>query len=187
MVNYLSPYLCRVCRVLIASAGLVVATVSAQSKMPQVLPETNLPPDCKHILMDFAEELIGPKKHRILRNPTPHSPFFEAFMLLSYNDQETHVHFTAVPTEKGCEVSYSESFEIKTPCMDAREALFKRWQLIGKLSNTTMVMRYDFPRDKKNLPPDENDRATAYLTQTRNGAGCLVTKKQQHIQAIKKE
>lgn len=163
-----------------------VGSLSAQSKMPQVLPETNLPQSCKNILMNFAEELIGPKKHRILRNPTPHSPFFEAFMLLRYNDRDSHVNFTAVPTENGCEVNYSESFEIDVPCMGAREALFKRWQLMGKLSDTTFVMRYDFPRDKETLPKNENDRATAYLSQTRNGEGCLITKKQQHIKVVEK-
>lgn len=183
----MSNYLSRLSQMSVVVAALATAGASAQSKMPQVLPETNLPQSCKNILIEFAEELIGPKKHRILRNPTPHSPFFEAFMLLSYNDQDSHVNFTAVPTEKGCEVSYSESFEIDTPCMGAREALFKRWQLVGKLSDTTFVMRYDFPRDKKTLPENENDRATAYLSQTRNGAGCLVTKKQQHIQILKKD
>ncbi len=165
---------------------LAVSQVAAQSKMPQVLTETNLPPACKNILLDFAETLIGPKKHRILRNPTPHAPFFQAFMLLSYNDQDSHVLFTAVPTDESCEVSYSESFEIDASCMETREALFKRWQLIGKLSETTLVLRYDHPRDKKTLPLDENDRASAYLTQTRNGKACLVTRKQHHIQAIKK-
>lgn len=156
--------------------------VLAQSKMPQVLPQTNLPPACKNILLDFAERMIGPKAHRILVTATPHTPFFEAFMLLSYNDQDSHVRFTAIPTATGCEVSYSESFEIDTPCMGAREALFKRWQILGKLSNTTMVMRYDFPRNKKALPENEADRATAYLTQARGGKSCLVTKKQHHIQ-----
>ncbi len=172
---------------LIVALLLPATQAAAQSKMPQVLAETNLPPACKNILLDFAETLIGPKKHRILRNPTAHVPFFHAFMLLSYNDQESHVLFSAVPTGNGCEVSYSESFEINTPCMDAREALFKRWQLIGKLSETTVVLRYDHPRDKKTLPPDENDRATAYLTQTRNGEACLVSKKQHHIQIIKRD
>ncbi len=171
---------------LIVALLLPATQVAAQSKMPQVLAETNLPPACKNILLEFAETIIGPKRHRILRNPTPHAPFFQAFMLLSYNDQDSHVLFTAVPTEEGCEVSYSESFEIDASCMETREALFKRWQLIGKLSETTLVLRYDNPRDKKTLPIEENDRATAYLTQTRNGEACLVTKKQHHIQAIKK-
>ncbi len=171
---------------LIFALFLAASQAAAQSKMPQVLAETDLSPACKNILLDFAETLIGPKKHRILRNPTPHAPFFQAFMLLSYNDQDSHVLFTAVPTDESCEVSYSESFEINTPCMEAREALFKRWQLIGKLSETTLVLRYDHPRDKNTLPSDENDRASAYLTQTRNGEACLVTRKQHHIQAIKK-
>ncbi len=171
---------------LMAALLLSVTQATAQSKMSQVLVETNLPPACKNILLDFAEALIGPKKHRILRNPSAHVPFFQAFMLLSYNDQDSHVQFSAIPTADGCEVSYSESFEINTPCMEAREALFKRWQLIGKLSETTAVLRYDHPRDKKTLPADENDRASAYLTQTRNGEACLVTKKQQHIQVSKK-
>lgn len=177
----------KVMRSSLAASLLFVAGASAQSKMPQVLVETNLPPACKNILLTFAEEMIGPKKHRILRNPSAHAPFFQAFMLLKYNDQESHVTFSAVPTGDSCEVSYSESFESKTPCMEVREALFKRWKQVGKLSDTTMVMRYDFPRDKKELPENEDDRATAYLTQTRNGKSCLVTKKQQHIQAIEKD
>lgn len=171
------------------TAALLLATsqANAQSKMPQVLIETNLPQNCKNILLNFSEELIGPKKHRILQTPNPHAPFFQAFMLLSYNDQDSHVLFTAIPMGQNCEVSYSESFEIDTPCMGAREALFKRWQIIGKLSNTTMVMRYDHPRDKKTLPAKEEDRAMAYLTQTRRGEACLVTKKQHHIQIINKQ
>lgn len=174
-------------KIMAAFALLAVSSLSAQSKMPQVLPQTNLPPSCKNILLDVAERIIGPKEHRILPTPTPHTPFFEAFMLLSYNDQDSHVRFTAIPTAEGCEVSYSESFEIKTPCMGAREALFKRWKIIGKLSDTTMVMRYDFPRDKKTLPANESDRATAYLTQADNGKACLVTKKQHHIQVQSKQ
>lgn len=172
----------RHCLSVLIVSGLLTSVAGAQNKMPAVLAETDLPPDCKAILIDFSEAMIGPKKHRIFPNPTPHSAAFEAFMLLSYNDQESHVSFSAVPSANGCEVSYRESFEIRTPCMGAREALFKRWKQLGKLSDTTMVMRYDFPRNKKALPKNEADRATAYLTQTRNGASCLVTKKQQHIQ-----
>ncbi len=152
---------------------LPVYQAAAESKMPLVLAETNLPKNCKNILLDFSKELIGPKKHRILRHPNPHVPFFQAFILLSYNDQDSHVLLTAIPMGQRCEVSYKESFEINIPCMDAREALVKRWQMIGKLSNTTMVMRYDHPRDKKSLPTNEDDRAVAYLTQTRRGESCL--------------
>lgn len=174
---------------ILLTSALLLATgyAAAQSKMPQVLTETNLPQNCKNILLNFAEELIGPKKHRILQTPNPHAPFFQAFMLLSYNDQDSQVLFTAIPMGQNCEVSYSESFEIDTPCMGAREALFKRWQIIGKLSDTTMVMRYDHPRDKKTLPVKKEDRAMAYLTQTRRGEACLVTKQQQHIQDIRKD
>ncbi len=167
--------------------GFNVTGLWAKTKMPEVLAETNLPMACQKPLIEFAERMIGPKRHRILQNKTSHSPIFEAFVLLTYNDQESHVSFTAVPTEKGCEVSYRESFEINTPCIDAREALLKRWKVLGKLSDTTMVLRYDFPRRKSELPADENDRATAYLTQTRRGASCLVTKKQQHIQTVSPE
>ncbi|PID65604.1 MAG: hypothetical protein CR975_06500 [Gammaproteobacteria bacterium] len=152
--------------------------------MPEVLAATDLPGACKAPLIKAAAVIIGPKRHRILHNKTSHSPIFEAFVLLTYNDQESHLNFTAVPTEAGCEVSYRESFEINTPCIDAREALFKRWQVLGKLSDTTMVLRYDSPRKKEQLPADEDDRATAYLTQTRQGVSCLVTKKQQHIQSV---
>ncbi|MBS9777355.1 MAG: hypothetical protein KGV50_01200 [Gammaproteobacteria bacterium] len=156
--------------------------VTADSKMPKALAETNLSSNCKEIITNFSEDIIGPKKHRILVHENPHAPFFQAFILLGYNDQDSHVTINAVPMGKQCEVSYKESFEINVPCDGAREALFKRWQLIGKLSNTTMVLRYDHPRNKKILPANEKDRAFAYLTQTRRGESCLVTKQQQHIQ-----
>ncbi len=164
--------------------GLCFSGLWAKSKMPEVLAETDLPNTCKKPLIEAAEAIIGPKRHRILQNKSSHSTVFEAFVLLTYNDQESHINFTAMPTKTGCEVSYRESFEINTPCIDAREVLFKRWKVLGKLSDTTIVLRYDFPRKKAQLPADENDRATAYLTQTRQGASCLVTKKQQHIQFV---
>lgn len=167
---------------LLLSVWLFGTVVSAETKMPAVLKELNLANPCKQTLVALAEEIIGPKEHRIIENKVTDSNIFEAFILLSYNDQESHLNFTAVPTAKGCKVSYSESFDVRTPCVEARESLFKRWRMLGKLSQTTTVFRYDFPRNKKQLPENENDRATAYLTQTRRGTSCLVTRKRQNIQ-----
>lgn len=169
-------------RYLLLSTLLLGGTVSAETKMPEVLADTDLPNSCKQRLIAVAEEIIGPKRHRIIENKVTDSNIFKAFMLLTYNDQESHINFTAVPTADGCKVSYSESFDIKTPCVDARESLFKRWRFLGKLSQTTTVFRYDYPRNKKELPENEDDRGIAYLTQTRRGTSCLVTKKQQNIQ-----
>lgn len=163
---------------------LLTANALAETKISTILADNNdLPIECKTILIDAAEIMIGPKRHRIIENPSSNGDIFSAFILLSYNDQESHINFTAIPSEQGCNVGYNESFEINIPCVDARESLFKRWRLLGKLSDSTIVMRYDFPRDKKTLPKNENDRANAYLTQTRRGTACLVTKKQQHLTA----
>lgn len=162
---------------LLLSVSPLNAAKVNENKVGIILADSPLSETCKQAVMAFSGKLIGPKKHRVLSNHSA-PPIFEAFILIHYNDQDSHALLSAVDTEQGCRINYTENFDINMPCMGAREALFKRWKLLGKLSEITLVVRYDYPRDKKTLPASEAERTRAYLTQTRRGASCLVTKRQ---------
>ncbi len=154
---------------------------NANTKMAQALAQAKIPKACQQKLIRIADDIIGKKRHRVLEKTLSNSTTFQAFVLLSYNDQDTHLSFTATETPKGCQVNMNESFELPANCLEARQALFKRWALIGQLSNTTYVLRYDHPRKKVRRLADENARAIAFLTQTRNGKACLISKQQQDM------
>lgn len=157
----------------------------AETKMSAVLAQTELSAACQYKINALSQALIGEKQHRILRQSVAGSDTAQFFVLLSYNDQDSHVSFTAVPQGEDCEVHISESFELPASCVDARQALFKRWAMLGRLNDTTIVMRYDHPRDKSQLPADIDARATAILTQTQHGKYCLISKKQFDAKPLK--
>lgn len=152
------------------------------SKFAQVIHVTKLPKVCQSKLIRIADNFIGKKKHRILEHNVSDSDAFHAFILLSYNDQDSHVSYTAIPSENGdCQVNMNESFELPAPCPDARNSIFKRWEMLGRLDEHTIVVRYDHPRKKEERLADENARAMGFLTQTRRGTSCLVTRQQQNM------
>lgn len=152
------------------------------TKIPEALKEASISVACKNKLIRIADNLIGKKKHRILEHNVSDSDAFHAFILLSYNDQDSHVSYTAIPSENGdCQVNMNESFELPAPCPDARNSIFKRWEMLGRLDEHTIVVRYDHPRKKEERLADENARAMGFLTQTRRGTSCLVTRQQQNM------
>ncbi len=149
--------------------------------MAAVLADSRLSLACQAKVSAIADHIIGKKKHRILEKQVSDSDSFHVFVLLSYNDQDSHLSLTASPTKTDCRVDSSESFELPAPCTEARESIFKRWEMLGRLSEKTRVLRYDHPRKKTERLADENARALGFLTQTRRGAGCLITRQQQNI------
>lgn len=166
--------------ILLLSLGLS-ANAQAESKMREALADAKISKPCQNKLIRIADYFIGKKRHRILEKNVSNSTTFHAFVLLSYNDQDTHMSFTATETKTGCQINMRESYELPANCMDARNSIFKRWAMIGKLNDKTIVMRYDHPRKKATLIADENARAMGFLTQTRRGEACLITKQQQNI------
>ncbi|PIE44877.1 MAG: hypothetical protein CSA45_05000 [Gammaproteobacteria bacterium] len=171
---------------------VVIASASAESKMSQFIDKSKLSIACQEKLVSIADGIIGIKRHRILEHNVPETKTFHAFVLLSYNDQDSHLSFTAIPTvdknnHENCQINVNESYQLPADCLDAREFIFKRWKLLGKLNEETFVLRYDHPRNKKELPQNEKARAMAYLTMTSNGRACLITKQQQNVPALPRE
>lgn len=173
-------------------------TVCAASKMSEVVTNSKLSEECKDKVIQIADHLIGKKGYQILGKNISNSEAFHAFILLSYNDQDSHITLTATPQKTGssCLVNMEESYQSNELCLDERQTVFKRWEYLGmgkmtsvtkynggKLKDRTYVVRYDKPRKKEELIEDTNARAMAFLTQTftRYGPMCLVTKQQQNM------
>lgn len=168
---------------MLSTLSVARAATEDAAAQPLKITETfddKLPKVCQDKLIYLVKDLVGPKKHRVLRHALDNKSY-RAFILLQYNDQDSHVNLTAVPDGDDCLVSYTESFELDAPCTEARDSLFKRWALLGQLSDTSFFLRYDFPRKKETLPANEADRKMAVMTQTRHGKGCLITRKQNNV------
>ncbi len=157
------------------------AQVNAESKMADALKNTAISKSCQTKLVRIADHIIGKKRHRILEKNVSQAKTFHAFVLLSYNDQDSHLSFTATETGDGCQVNMNESYELPANCLDARNSIFKRWAMLGRLNDKTIVVRYDHPRRKTERLDDENARALGFLTQTRRGEACLISRQQQNM------
>lgn len=154
---------------------------TTQSKVAEDLATSKLSPACQEKVIRIVDDIIGPKTHRILAKNVSQTDTFHAFILLSYNDQDSHLSITVTPNNTDCQVNTNESFELPAPCPDARNSIFKRWAILGRMDENTLVMRYDHPRNKAELLADENERAMGFLTQTRQGVACLITRQQQNV------
>ena len=47
---------------------VLMSMTQAQTKMPEVLKESQISNSCKSIIIKLADRLIGPKRHHVLKN-----------------------------------------------------------------------------------------------------------------------
>jgi len=162
------------CRASLLLAGLsLTGAVNAQTKMVDVVNEHGIE-QCKAQLLTIAEDVIGVKEHRLhLDQPKGNvdSYPFAVIGVLTYNDREAQLQFTASPMgQGGCEVTSLEAFTIPETCVDVREQVFKKWKFVGRLSEQSFFLRHK-----------EQLTRNATLTSTNSGAGCLVTRRHSGI------
>ena len=121
---------------------------------------------CYSPFINAAEKIIREKKHRLMT--TLYSETDEPLVIsgvVEYKDRQSHIDFAAIVGDGQCRVKSTESFTFKLPCITVREEVFKKWNMKGKLNNSTLVFTHS--RDAKQL---------AYLSDASDGSYCLVTR-----------
>lgn len=125
---------------------------------------------CRAQLVTIAEDVIGNLPHRLHidkpKGNLDNYPF-AVVGVVTYNDREAQLQFTASPMAGGgCEVTSLESFFLPEACVEVREQVFKKWKFVGRLSEDSFFLRHK----------DELTR-NATLSAQDSGASCMVSRR----------
>ncbi len=150
--------------------AVLTAPAKADTSINQITQEYGIK-TCAPLLKEVAELAIKKRTHRIhAASPRQQKDegLFNALGVVSYRDRDSHLVITAAPDgEAHCEATYAETFVLGTPCVVAREEVFKKWDFKGKLTENTLVLSH-----RKSVS------RLAYLTPALDGSVCMVTTKQ---------
>lgn len=124
---------------------------------------------CKQRLEQLTADLVGVKHHRInVYSPKGDQHLFDAFMYLEFNDRPAHVNFSARADAAGnCEADYNMTFYVDIPCVEARDEILGKFEILGALSKNVFVYG-----NNKHHPS-----LTAVSTPLRHDRACLITYK----------
>lgn len=125
--------------------------------------------ECASELAQHAKLVFKQNPQRMLayNNKTADLHLFNALAVNSYRDRDSHVSFHSIKNSDGsCEISITESYILQTTCNDARNEVFSKWNLQGKLNARTLVLESRHIKGKQ-----------AFLT-AQFSTLCLVTTRQ---------
>ena len=150
---------------LIYSSHQVLA--SKLTPMDEVLQAQDI--GCSTQLRQLEETTLKTNPYRILAHDEnkPDIHLFNALAISSFRDRDSHVTFHGVKnTDGSCDTSVVQTYVLDTPCNDARNEAFSKWQYQGQLNAKTMVLKSKRETEKQ-----------AFLTDQFSNI-CLVTTRQ---------